>query len=212
MKKSLIVWGGWDGHDPKRNADIFLQMQEASGFAVRVESSLDILADADLMKTFDLITPIQTMGAITGDQLKGLHVAVAEGAGLAGTHGGMGDAFRGVLAFEWMVGGHFVAHPHVGDYEVVLTDVDSPITRDVEKRFAYNSEQYYMMVDPGVTVLATTPYQYRGRCIDMPVVWTKRWYEGNVFYSSLGHAMSEYTDYPQMAEMVKRGFVWAARG
>ena len=31
------------------------------------------------------------------------------------------DAFRGNVEYQWMVGGQFVGHPHVGKYTVRLT-------------------------------------------------------------------------------------------
>jgi hypothetical protein len=50
------------------------------------------------------------MGQLSREQSAGLQQAVRAGTGLAGIHGGMGDAFRGNLEYEWMVGGHFVGH------------------------------------------------------------------------------------------------------
>jgi type 1 glutamine amidotransferase len=26
MKKALIVWGGWDGHEPKQVAEVFAEL------------------------------------------------------------------------------------------------------------------------------------------------------------------------------------------
>ncbi|MEN8163993.1 MAG: ThuA domain-containing protein, partial [Acidobacteriota bacterium] len=77
-----------------------------------------------------LIVPIWTMGSIEKDQLSPLLEAVQSGVGLAGVHGGTGDAFRQETEFQYMVGGQWVAHPG-GDgveYEVHIEDVPSPIT------------------------------------------------------------------------------------
>jgi len=132
--------------------------------------------------------------------------------GLGGTHGGMGDAFRGNLEYEWMVGGHFVGHPHVGDYRVRLTAVDHEIVAGMPSEFSYRSEQYYMMVDPGINVLAETLYLHEGRRCIMPVVWTRNWGRGRVFYSALGHRPQEFLDFPEVRQMTLRGLVWAAAG
>jgi len=151
------------------------------------------------------------MGTLSPEQWSGLNEAVSGGAGLAGVHGGMGDAFRGHVEYEWMVGGHFAGHPHVGDYGVRLTAAKSPITRGMKPRFRYRSEQYYMLVDPGVRVLAETRYRHEGRVYWMPVAWTKPWGRGRVFYSSLGHVADEFRQYPEVLAMTVRGMLWAAR-
>jgi hypothetical protein len=45
----------------------------------------------------------------------------------------------------------------------------------------------------------------------MPVVWTKTWGKGRVFYSALGHDPSEFDAYPEVFAMALRGLQWAAR-
>ncbi len=45
----------------------------------------------------------------------------------------------------------------------------------------------------------------------MPVVWTKRWGHGRVFYNSLGHHADVF-DNPVALELMKRGLIWAAEG
>ncbi len=74
-----------------------------------------------------------------------------------------------------------------------------------------------MHVDPAVEVLATTrfpvvagPHSYN-KSVDMPVVWTKRWGVGRVFYSSLGH-VANIVEMPEVSLIMRRGFLWAAEG
>ena len=47
MKKALLVWGGWDGHEPKQCVDVFAPILSAAGFEVRVCDKLDVYAEAD---------------------------------------------------------------------------------------------------------------------------------------------------------------------
>ena len=212
MKKALIFWGGWDGHTPKETAELFAQELKPHGFDVTVVNSLSPLEDCAALKELNLIVPVWTMGQISEAQLKGLNDAVRDGVGLAGVHGGMCDAFRRRVEYAWMTGGQFVAHPYVGEYTVRLTGVKSPITSGMKPSFQYNSEQYYMVVDPGVTILADTVYNFEGREIVMPVVWTKTWGKGRVFYSALGHTAAELKKYPDIVAMTTRGMLWAAEG
>jgi hypothetical protein len=210
MKKILYFWGGWEGHQPEKIVLLFASELQRHGFASQIESSPDCLADEEKLRTFDLIFPCCTMSQLTTEQSKGLQNAVKSGVNLGGIHGGMGDAFRGNLDYEWMTGGHFLGHPYVGDYTVRIRDFASPITQGLPPVFPYNSEQYYMMTDPGVHVLADTEYVHEGRCVIMPVAWIKTWGKGRVFYSALGHAPEEFIRFPFALTMAVRGILWAA--
>jgi len=84
VKNALMVVGGWEGHTPEKSADVFTPLLEDAGYDVRREMSLDIFADKDLLRPFDLIVPIWTQGEITNEQLDGLQTAVESGVGLAG--------------------------------------------------------------------------------------------------------------------------------
>lgn len=210
MKKALLVAGGWEGHQPEKIADLFADALRREGFAADTVTSLEVLADGATLKSYNLIFPGWTMGQLSKDQTEGLLDAVRSGVGLGGLHGGMGDAFRGNTSYEWMVGGHFVGHPHVGDYTVCVRDFASPITAGLPDTFTYTSEQYYLLVDPGVHVLADTGYLHEGRAVTMPVAWIKRWGKGRVFYCSLGHQPDEFTRFPVALNLSLRGLLWAA--
>lgn len=214
MKKALLVWGGWEGHDPKLCVDIFAPMLRERGYDVTISDTLDIYLNQELMQSLDLVVPIWTMGTITKEQEKGLLDAVAGGVGIAGHHGGMGDSFRNNVDYQWMVGGQWVAHPgNIIDYKVNIINHEDPITAGLDD-FAMHSEQYYMHVDPSNEVLATTTFS--GEYAEwvagtvMPVVWKRRWGQGRVFYSSLGHKAHDF-DVPQAKEIQIRGMVWASR-
>ncbi|SVE43582.1 uncharacterized protein METZ01_LOCUS496436, partial [marine metagenome] len=142
-KKVLIVWGGWDGHEPKQTTEIFADVLDGEGFEVVLSDTMDSYKDADLMQSLSLIVPCWTMGTIDGEQNQGLMQAVEQGVGLAGWHGGMCDAFRNECGYQMMTGGQFVGHPDgVKDYTVNITG-DDPIVAGIED-FAMHSEQYYM--------------------------------------------------------------------
>jgi type 1 glutamine amidotransferase len=210
MKKVLFICGGWAGHHPEKIVQLFAEDLRARGLEPEIVTELDVLADLERLKTFALIFPCWTMGILTNEQERGLCAAVRGGVGLAGIHGGMGDAFRGRLDYEWMVGGHFVGHPHVGDYEVRVTDAADPITTGLPGTFSYQSEQYYLLVDPVVHVLADTLYRHEGREVLMPVAWTKNWGAGRVFYQALGHQPDEFTRFPAAYRLTIQGCLWAA--
>ena len=214
MKKALIVWGGWEGHEPKKCADIFAPALRERGFEVEVSDTLDSYLDTEKMLALDLVVPIWTMGTITREQEKGLLDAIGSGVGLGGWHGGMADSFRNNTTYQWMVGGQWVAHPgNIIDYTVNITNHDDPITAGIND-FQMHSEQYYMHVDPANQVLATTTFTGEHAAwvagTVMPVVWKRMWQQGRVFYSSLGHVASDF-NVAEAKEIQLRGMLWASR-
>jgi type 1 glutamine amidotransferase len=101
------------------------------------------------------------------------------------------------------------------DYEVnIRRGAASPIVEGIQD-FKVRTEQYYLHIDPCINVLATTeiitpgPHSANGP-VTMPVVYTKLWGKGRIFYSSMGH-LDEIFDIPEVAEITRRGFLWAAR-
>lgn len=215
-KHVLITWGGWSGHEPEQTAKLFADALSEEGCDVDVTDSLDALANPAVMGALDLVIPCWTMSQIEPEQEKGLLEAIRNGTGCAGWHGGMGDAFRANTEFQFMVGGQFVSHPGgIVDYEVNITAPSDPIVEGLCD-FRMRSEQYYMHVDPGVEVLATTTFGGEHWGIDwvkdvvMPVAWKKRYGHGKVFYASLGHVAADFEVF-EANEIVKRGCLWAMR-
>ena len=216
-KKALIVWGGWDGHEPKQVAAIFERVLKDDGFSVTVSDSLAAFDDADSVAGLNLIVPVWTMGKIADTQLKNVTTAVAAGVGIAGCHGGMGDSFREATEWQFMTGGQWVSHPGNDGtkYTVNIAHGSSPIVAGIG-HFEISSEQYYMHTDPSNKVLATTtfpvapgPHEGNGR-FEMPVIWTRVYGKGRVFYNSLGHHADVVEAEPNLTIM-RRGFAWAAR-
>lgn len=213
MKSALIVWGGWDGHQPQQSAEFFAAGLRAEGYHVELSPTLDAFRDTAKLQTLNLIVPVWTMGTITDEQARGLLDAVAGGVGVAGWHGCMGDSFRQNTEYQWMVGGQWVAHPgNIMPYTVNIVNHDDPITAGLND-FNVHTEQYYMHVDPSNEVLATTIFSgehapwIAGTV--MPVVWKRRWGHGKVFFCSLGHHTSDF-DVPEARAIMQRGMLWAS--
>jgi type 1 glutamine amidotransferase len=211
-RTALIFWGGWEGHTPAQSAAVVGELLTGHGFDVRLEEGTRALADPGLSK-LDLIVPVITMSVIAKPELENLTAAVRNGTGLAGFHGTMCDSFRNEPDYQFMTGGQWVAHPgNIIDYRVDITRPDDPIMHRIGG-FAYRSEQYYMHVDPSNEVLATTTFT--GDHLDfidgvvMPVVWKRRYGNGRVFYSALGHTVEEFA-VPEMRLIFERGALWAS--
>lgn len=216
MAKALITWGGWDGHEPEKVAALFAAMLRDEGMEVAVSDSLACFDDAGALKGLDLIVPVWTMSKIDKVQSENVAAAVAGGVGLAGCHGGMCDAFREDVLWQFMTGAQWVAHPGNDGvrYGVRMIGEDALVAGIPD--FEVVSEQYYLHVDPAVRVHAVCdfpmvagPHAANGP-VAMPVGFTKMWGEGRVYYNALGH-QANVIDHGPAREMLRRGLLWAAR-
>lgn len=218
-KQILVVQGGWDGHEPQLTSKRFAKMMEKHGYTATISDSLDVLADYESLLNYDLLVFCWTMGEIKHEYTKNVARAVGAGVGLAGAHGGMCDSFRNDTEWQFMTGGQWVSHPGGDgvDYTVQIHHGSSPITEDLED-FHVCSEHYYLHIDPAVEVLASTRfpivnyYHISNKAVDMPVVWTKFWGNGRVFYNALGHHDDVFDKSPTAATLMERGMLWAAEG
>ena len=219
MKKALIFWGGWDGHEPELVSARFQSMLEKNGFSVDRFEGVECLADREKLLTYDLLVPCVTGSVLPRESEKNVSYAVSRGVGMAGCHGGMCDSFRNSTEWQFITGGQWVSHPG-GDgvnYTVNIHHGTSPIVEGLDN-FEVTSEHYYLHVDPSVEVLASTRfplvnfYHAANKPIDMPVVWTKYWGYGRVFYCSLGHHNDVFDHSPTAAVLMERGMLWAAEG
>ena len=218
-KKALIVWGGWNGHEPEAVAKIFKNILLEDGWNVDLYDTLDCFADESKLMELDLIVPCWTGGEIKGEYVTNVLKAVESGVGMAGCHGGMCDSFRQDTRWQFLTGAQWVEHPGGNGVEYVVNmkkNASSPIIEGIDD-FTVKTEQYYIHVDPAVNVLATTrfpnapgPYETNG-AVDLPVVYTKSWGKGKIFYSSLGH-VADVFDTPEVTQLMRNGFKWAAKG
>ena len=222
-KNVIYVYGGWKGHKPSESVDLMVPKLIAEGANVKIFDTLSVYTDEKLMAETDLIIQIWTMGKITEKQFEGLEKAIMNGTGFAGWHGGLGDAFRDNLKYQFIVGGQFLFHPggHI-DHSIKIIDKSDPITQGLKDFNLKKTEQYYMLVDPNIKVLAISEFdrekyekpkkkENKVTGSTMPVVWKKNYGKGRIFYSSIGHHLTEF-DVPEVMTMQMRGFRWASEG
>ena len=197
--------------------------------------------DQNLMNETDLIiqaftdffTPAENR--MNDKQFKGLQIAILNGTGFSGWHGGLGSSNTVNQRYQFMVGGQFVSHPGgMTNYKVKIIDTTDIITNNISDFTVKNTEQYYMLVDPNIKVLAISEFtketylksdnlnleqinyldidvenQIKGSV--MPVVWKKYYGKGRIFYSSIGHSLSDF-DSKEVMKIQMRGFRWASEG
>lgn len=232
--KAAIFAGGWEGHSPHEFSEWYAKLLDENGFEVVLHNTLEPLEYPDELSDIDVITPIwssarsghrEEFGNMTKPQEDGLLKLIANGCGIAGWHGHMGDAFRDRPTYHFLIGGQFVAHPpgwpdnlqpreDYIDYDVTICRPADPIVKGISS-FRLKSEQYYMLVDPSNEVLATTTFTGEHlwwiEGTTMPVIWKRRWDKGRVFYCSIGHELADLKQ-AQVTEIIRRGVLWAASG
>ena len=222
-KNIIYVYGGWEGHKPEESVDLIVPKLRAEGANVKIFDSLSVYSDQMIMNDTDLIIQAWTMGKITEKQFQGLEKAVMNGTGFAGWHGGTGDSFRDNLMYQFMVGGQFLFHPGGSiDHSIKIIDKSDPITNGLKDFDLKKTEQYYMLIDPNIKVLAISEFdrdkyenlekeENKITGSTMPVVWKKNYGKGRIFYSSIGHNLADF-EVSEVMTMQMRGFRWASEG
>jgi uncharacterized protein len=214
VRHALVVRGGWEGHAPAAATDRYVPVLKEAGFDVTVSDSLDSYLDAERLAATDLIVQCWTMGTITGEQAAGLSRAVRGGTGFAGWHGGIVDSFRGNTSYSLITGGQFLHHPR-GFVRYSVRPVSAhPVVAGIGP-FTVDTEQYYVHVAPGNEVHAVTDFVADPEYPDlagvvMPVTWTRRWGDGRVFVTTIGHQLPDL-EVPEVDSMVRAGMAWATR-
>jgi len=59
MRKAIIVWGGWPGHEPEQCASIIGDLLRQDGFDTEITDDLAILGSPRLTRA-DLLVPVIT--------------------------------------------------------------------------------------------------------------------------------------------------------
>ena len=201
--KTLLLTGG-EIHDWMAcGYEIEMALRDSGEFDLtRVNDDLAVLESGKL-KPFDLIVLYWTRGALTDPQKNGLLNWIAGGKGFAGIHSATAS-FRECPEYRCMLGGFFVTHPQPRQYQVSVVDPDHPITKGMVE-FLVTDEMYITDYDSRVKVLAAS--LWKGEIV--PVVWTKSWGEGRVYYLALGHDAEACRD-ENFKALLTHGALWAA--
>ncbi|WP_248963790.1 ThuA domain-containing protein [Sphaerisporangium perillae] len=89
-----------------------------------------------------------------------------------------------------------------------------PITAGIAD-FDLVTEQYWVLTDDYVDVLATTTQKVRPwdpwhREVTSPVIWTRRWGSGKIFVTTPGHSLDVLRN-DSVRTIIERGMLWASR-
>lgn len=144
-----------------------------------------------------------------------------DGKGFVGIHSAI-DTFYTWQAYGDMTGGYFKEHPwNVFDAPVVVEDPGFPGMQGFSREFMFRDEIYQVRnfsrdnahviarLDANKLDLANprvTPEHRADK--EFPVIWSKRYGKGRVYYSTFGHREETWDD-PRMQKMYLEAIVWA---
>lgn len=211
-KNVLLVWGGWEGHQPELFSEIVTEWLEQEDANFQVIEGLGAYDDLGKLMEYDLIIQSVTQSELSKSQEYNLIEAVKSGVSIAGAHGGLVDAFRKSTNYQFMIGGQWVAHPG-GMVEFDIEILEDELTAGIED-FTIKTEQYYMHFDPNIEIIAQTRFSGEHaewiEDVVMPVAWKKNYGKGKVFFISVGHDPKEFINHPQAWKLLTNGFTWAS--
>ena len=212
-KNILVVWGGWDGHQPELFAKHIEKWLISENVNYKIHNGVDAYSDYEELIKYDLIIQSITMGQINELELNNLLKAVKNGVGFSGAHGGIADSFRNNPSYQFMVGGQWVSHPG-GKVKFIVNILYDELTVGIMD-FELFSEQWYVHFDPNIDIIATTTFdgKYFPEIdgVVMPIAWKKLYGKGKVFCLTIGHNPDEFTKNENAWKLLTRGLKWATR-
>ncbi len=194
-----------------------------NGFAVDASDDPKLFTAESLKQYAVLVFSNSNNEAFENDeQREAFRRYIQAGGGFVGIHSASGSE----RAWPWfwaLLGGKFVRHPKIQQFEVRVKDPSHPATKDLPASFDWSDECYYLdHLNAGNKILLVTDpakiddpkkAEYPGdRFGDaLPLAWYHEFEGGRAFYTSLGHKKEDYTN-PIMTKQILGGILWAMGG
>lgn len=151
---------------------------------------------------------------LNAKQKEELLAFVRSGKGFVAAHTGL-TALESWPEFGEMIGAQYGGHLYTGPGQVISEAPDNPIVKHWGSTFAYSDEFYRPkgLTRDKVDVLlrfnpTSAPSENFPADSDFPLVWTKTYGQGRVFYSSLSHA-TEAWDIRNLQLMMFEAIRWS---
>jgi uncharacterized protein len=209
----LLCFGDNQYHDHTAIGAFLRTFLADQGFAVSFSDGARSLepgslsrCDAVVMYAVGAVAPPEALdhllGAVSGERPNDRGRPV----GFAGIHG-VTVSFQDSAEFKRLVGASFVSHPDMGPaLEFAVKDAAHPVTAGV-RNFRLVDELYCFDYHAPFTTLVTCLHDN----VERPVVWTREYGRGRVFYLALGHGVGQMTD-PNFQALLVNGIRWSAAG
>lgn len=171
------------------------------------------------LKTYDGFIFANTTGILPLPDKEAFLNEIRSGKGFVGMHSAS-DTFHGkdrVDPYIEMLGGEFEGHGRQVGVECLIVDPKHPSTRDLAKdlgeSYCIHMEEIYLLknYDSGkvrdLLVLDKHPNK-KTQSGHFPVSWCRKYGQGNIFYTSLGHREDVWESQPYQKHILG-GIKWA---
>ncbi|MBM3835508.1 MAG: ThuA domain-containing protein [Verrucomicrobia bacterium] len=182
---------------------------------VRNDQDMAAKMTPEALKGYDAFVFANTTGVLPLPDKDAFLKEIKSGKGFIGMHSAS-DTFHGkdqVDPYIDMLGGEFRTHHAQAAVECLVQDTKHPATRHFGEAYSVPKEEIYLLInyEPSkvreLLVLDKHPNQksYFGR---FPIAWCKKYGEGKVFYTSLGHREDVWENDGYQAHILG-GIKWA---
>lgn len=199
--RALIIWGGWNGHNPEKIAQCLKSELERKEFEVKCTCDFSTIINDDLVQ-YDVIVPVWSCGIKGKHYLNALLDAIKNGVGFATFHGGI-NWFEEEKYYE-MIGGFYLNDAPYDEFNINISNKNHPITMKISD-FKISGEVYNMQFDLNNNILATVQTEDFIR----PYAWTKNYGKGKVFYSMGAHDLDSLFN-ESCLEIILNGITWCS--
>ncbi len=226
-QKKVLVFNRADGFKHSSiptSAEVFKQMDATSEVFEFIITDDIKHFDKDTLNTYHAVVFCLTTGeiALSEAQKAALLEFVQSGkGGLIGIHSAT-DTFYKWPQFGEMLGGYFDGHPwHAGDTVTIKNEQPNnaitlpwgadpfQVTEEIyqfKEPYSRAKQEVLLSLDADKTDLTKKGVKRTDK--DFAVAWTKRYGEGRVFYTSLGHNEAVWND-PRYQAHLMAGLLWA---
>jgi uncharacterized protein len=179
---------------------------------VRLDGAAQLTAAR--LRHADAVVFASTSGELPLPDRAALIRFVRRGGGFVGTHSAT-DTLHSWTRYERLLGAEFARHGAFQPGRLVVTRRASALTRGLPRSIHWTDEFYeftrplpsyarvLVRLDAG-----SVPDELRD---DIPLVWTRRFGAGRVFYDALGHAPDAWQS-PLQRRLLARGIRWVLAG
>jgi type 1 glutamine amidotransferase len=221
-----LILSGRNNHDWRTTTPFLRKSLEDTGrFDVRVSEEPAGITSATLAG-YDVLVSDYNGPRLGVDAEKAIEAFVREGKGIAFVHAAsyafgtleiLGEHqshtgktepvwtnYAEMLGAEWTAAAPKTGHGPRGVFDVKLVNREHAITRGLPETLRASDELYR-------NFHLVTPFEVLGSTNGDPLIWVKRWGQGRVFHTALGHDVAAMME-PAFLLPFLRGVEWAAVG
>lgn len=190
--------------------------ERTAKFEVTATEDLSYIT-AERLREFDAVF-FFTSGElpITDEQKADLLAFVRSGKGFGGAHSAT-DTLYFWPEYGEMIGGYFDDHPWVKEVSIDVEDPDFPGLKEFAPSFkivdeiyqfrAFSRERVRVLTTLDTSTVDLTDPRVKRTDGDFALSWIRRYGEGRVFYTALGHFEETWTD-PRIQRMLEGALLW----